>query len=75
MGRLSKSKKIKQGGKREGAGRPKIKEDTVVMRVPKSLVEKVKHLIDEHSARMEGANVKVNNCRTKSELFGKVIKL
>jgi hypothetical protein len=41
------SKKFKKGGKREGAGRPKIKEDTVVMRVPKSLVGKVKSLILE----------------------------
>jgi len=38
-GKISKSKKIKR--------RPKVKEDTVVMRVPKSLVEQVKHLIDE----------------------------
>ena len=40
-----KSKKIKQGGAREGAGRPKVKEDTVVMRVPLSLVDSVKQLI------------------------------
>ncbi len=40
-----KSKKIKQGGAREGAGRKKTKEDTVVMRVPISLVETVKQLI------------------------------
>lgn len=38
-------KKENRGGTREGAGRPKIKEDTVVIRVPKSLQEKVKDLI------------------------------
>ena len=39
------TKKIKQGGAREGAGRKKTKEDTVVMRVPASLVDTVKQLI------------------------------
>jgi hypothetical protein len=33
------------GGARKGAGRPKTKEPTVVMRVPKSKVEVVKKLI------------------------------
>jgi len=33
------------GGARKGAGRPKTKEDTVVMRIPVSLVNKVKSLI------------------------------
>lgn len=39
-------KKIKHGGKRKGAGRPKTKEPTKVMRVPLSLVLKVKQWID-----------------------------
>jgi hypothetical protein len=40
-------KKPKQphGGKRKGAGRPKTKEDTVVMRIPKSKVEEVEKLL------------------------------
>lgn len=37
------------GGARKGAGRPKTKEDTVVMRVPKSLVPAVKKLIKKKS--------------------------
>ena len=37
-----------RGGKRKGAGRPKTKEDTVVIRVPKSLVPKVKEMIIKH---------------------------
>ena len=41
-------KKSTHGGKRKGAGRPKTKEDTVVMRVPKSLVQKVKEMIIKH---------------------------
>jgi len=43
------SKKIKQGGKREGAGRPKVKEATTVMRIPHSLVGEVKKLIADKS--------------------------
>jgi hypothetical protein len=35
------------GGARKGAGRPKTKEDTVVMRVPKSLVKRVKKMIKD----------------------------
>lgn len=38
--------KGQHGGKREGAGRPKTKEPTKVMRVPLSLVPKVKQWID-----------------------------
>lgn len=38
-------KESKRGGKRKGAGRPKTKEDTKVMRVPVSKVEDVKNLI------------------------------
>jgi hypothetical protein len=38
-------KKDNHGGKRKGAGRPKTKEPTVVMRIPKSKVEAVKKLI------------------------------
>jgi hypothetical protein len=33
------------GGARKGAGRPVTKEPTVVMRIPKSMVEAVKKLI------------------------------
>lgn len=40
-----KKKKEIRGGARKGAGRPKRKEDTVVMRVPLSLVDTVKQLI------------------------------
>lgn len=50
MGQLSAQLKITimkktHGGKRKGAGRPKTKEETVVMRIPKSLVPAVKKLI------------------------------
>lgn len=38
-------RKKKRGGKRKGAGRPKTKEDTKVMRVPVSKVEEVKKLV------------------------------
>jgi hypothetical protein len=38
-------KKSNHGGKRKGAGRPKTKEPTKVMRVPISKVEAVKKLI------------------------------
>lgn len=38
-------KKKNRGGKRKGAGRPKTKEDTKVMRVPVSKVEEVKNVI------------------------------
>lgn len=40
----------KRGGKREGAGRKK-QEPTVVIRVPKSLEEKVKNMIEEHKKK------------------------
>lgn len=42
---MTKKKKEKRGGYREGAGRPKVKEDTVVIRVPVSKVDAVKKLI------------------------------
>lgn len=35
------------GGKRKGAGRPKTKEETKVMRVPKSMIEKVRTMLKE----------------------------
>lgn len=38
-------KKSTHGGARKGAGRKKTKEDTIVMRVPKSKVPAVKELI------------------------------
>lgn len=40
-----KRKQDRRGGKRPGAGRPKVKEDTVVMRIPVSKVDEVKKLI------------------------------
>ena len=40
-------KKKKYGGKRKGAGRKK-RENTKVMRIPESLVEKVKAMIEGH---------------------------
>jgi hypothetical protein len=42
--------KPSHGGKRKGAGRPKIKEDTVVMRIPKSKVAAVKKLINKKAS-------------------------
>lgn len=46
-------KKETHGGKRKGAGRPKTKEDTKVMRVPLSKVEEVIKVIkrQERSVR------------------------
>lgn len=46
-------KKKTHGGKRLGAGRPKLKkkdkvEPTVVLRVPKSLVDEFKNIIKHH---------------------------
>lgn len=38
-------KKDNRGGQREGAGRPKTKEDTIVMRIPLSKIDQVKKLI------------------------------
>jgi hypothetical protein len=56
---MSKStKNIKQGGAREGAGRPKIKEDTVVMRIPISLVEQVKQLIVNSNSQILGTDAR-----------------
>lgn len=40
-----KNVKNTHGGARKGAGRPKTKEDTVVIRVPKSLIEDVQNII------------------------------
>jgi hypothetical protein len=39
--------KNKRGGKRKGAGRPKTKEPTKVMRIPNSKVDEVKTLINK----------------------------
>ena len=44
-----KNKIENRGGVREGAGRPKTKEDTKVMRVPLSLVPNVEKLIAKHN--------------------------
>ena len=41
--------KKSHGGKREGAGRPKTEEPTVVMRIPVSKVSEVKKLINKKS--------------------------
>lgn len=38
-------KKPTHGGARKGAGRPKTKEDTKVMRIPLSKVEEVQRII------------------------------
>lgn len=40
-------KEENRGGAREGAGRPK-KEPTVFMRIPKSLVARIKKIISKH---------------------------
>ncbi|MFA0050456.1 hypothetical protein BCT97_018415 [Vibrio breoganii] len=40
--------KQSHGGKRDGAGRPKGKTQTQVMRVPVELVDEVKELINKH---------------------------
>lgn len=64
---MSQLTKIKQGGKREGAGRPK-KEDTVVMRIPKSLAEKVKQLI--HSFQLNQLSL-LPNSKIQEKDYGK----
>jgi hypothetical protein len=43
-----KKKKDNRGGQREGAGRPKSKEPTIVMRVPKSLEIVIRDIITKH---------------------------
>lgn len=43
--KLKAKKNHTHGGKRKGAGRPKVKEDTKVMRVPISKVEEVNKVI------------------------------
>jgi hypothetical protein len=40
--------KLGHGGKRNGAGRPKNKAETKVMRVPEELVEQVQKMIDDY---------------------------
>ncbi|MEZ8101890.1 MULTISPECIES: hypothetical protein [Vibrio] len=47
-----------RGGARKGAGRPKTKPDTKVMRVPVDLVEEVQSLIDDYKARLENEQQK-----------------
>ena len=42
-------RKKQRGGKRKGAGRPKTKEDTKVMRVPVSKIEEVTKVIKNGS--------------------------
>lgn len=49
------------GGKREGAGRPKLKESTKVLRIPESRVDEVKRLIASSSSNkipLYGCSVK-----------------
>jgi hypothetical protein len=43
-----KKKKDNRGGKREGAGRPKTKEETKVRRIPVSLLPAVDDLIEDY---------------------------
>ena len=43
--------KSKRGGKRIGAGRPR-KEETVVIRVPKSLLTAIRKLISDYLANL-----------------------
>lgn len=43
--------KMGHGGKRENAGRKKGKEKTIVMRVPESLVDEIRALIEAHKAK------------------------
>jgi hypothetical protein len=43
--------RLGHGGKRSGAGRPKSKTLTKVMRVPEELVEQVQKMIDSHKKR------------------------
>ncbi|MGI9920354.1 MULTISPECIES: hypothetical protein [Vibrio harveyi group] len=50
--------KMGRGGARKGAGRPKTKPDTKVMRVPVDLVEEVQNLIDDYKARLENEQQK-----------------
>lgn len=50
--------KMSRGGARKGAGRPKTKPDTKVMRVPVDLVEEVQSLIDDYIARLENEQQK-----------------
>ncbi|MCR9965456.1 MULTISPECIES: hypothetical protein [Vibrio harveyi group] len=47
-----------RGGARKGAGRPKTKPDTKVMRVPVDLAEEVQRLIDDYKARLENEQQK-----------------
>ncbi|EGR3176764.1 hypothetical protein LCX91_004375 [Vibrio parahaemolyticus] len=47
-----------RGGARKGAGRPKTKPSTKVMRVPVDLVEEVQSLIDDYKARLENEQQK-----------------
>ncbi len=44
-------KKSKQGGPREGAGRPVTAEATVLRRIPVTLVQKIDILIEQHKKR------------------------
>lgn len=44
------TKKPTRGGARPGAGRPPTKEPTVVIRVPISLAELIRQMIQKHRA-------------------------
>lgn len=50
--------KMGRGGARKGAGRPKTKPDTKVMRVPVDLVEEVQRIIDDYRVRLENEQQK-----------------
>jgi hypothetical protein len=44
---IGRKKKSKHGGPRKGAGRPAVKEPTIVMRIPLSKVDVVKKVIHD----------------------------
>ncbi|MCJ8351374.1 hypothetical protein [Moritella sp.] len=44
--------KMGRGGARKGAGRPKSKPDTKVMRVPVDLVDEIQKIIDNYKAEL-----------------------
>ena len=48
--------KNKRGGARLGAGRPKEKPDTVVIRVPVVVVDKIKQLIQDYYSESQTHN-------------------
>jgi len=47
-------KKKQHGGTRKGAGRPITTDQTVVLRIPRPILEAVMKLINEHRAKRLG---------------------